>query len=71
MVSAAKINSFGAVVVAGPLSAVALEPVAVAFWSSGLTVSTPAYSKIRSSGEFATVLNFTVTELPPLRMFFA
>jgi hypothetical protein len=68
-VSAAKINSLGAVVVVGPLSAFALEPVAATLRSTGFMVSTPAYSKIRSSGELGTVLNITVTVLLPPEMF--
>lgn len=70
-VSAAKISSFGAVVVAGPLSAVALAPAAATLWSTGFEGSAPAYSKMRSSGKLATALSFTVTALLPPEMFLA
>ena len=56
--SAPKISSFTAVVVAAPLLAVAAVPNAPAVLSR---VETPAYSRMRTSGNAAGVLNVTVT----------
>jgi hypothetical protein len=65
MVSAPKISSLVAVVVAGPLLALLLLPTAAAVTSKGLTVSKPAYSNIRMSGKAAAWLKVTVTALLP------
>jgi hypothetical protein len=67
-VSAPKINSLGLVVVAAPLLALALLPVAAAVTSR---LVTPLYSTIRTSGYAAAWLNVTVTVLLPLAMFAA
>jgi hypothetical protein len=67
-VFAPKINSLGLAVVAGPLFAAVLFPLAPAFASS---VVTPRYSRIRTSGYAAAWLNCTVTVLAPATMFAA
>jgi len=67
-VFAPKINSFAPVVVAVPLFADALFPLAPAVTSS---VVTPRYSNIRTSGNAAAALNVTVTVLLPPTMFAA
>jgi len=67
-VFAPKINSFAPVVVAVPLLADALFPLAPAVTSS---VVTPRYSNIRTSGNAAAALNVTVTVLLPPTMFAA
>ena len=67
-VLAPKISSFAAVVVAAPLLAVALFPLAPAVTSNVLT---PLYSRIRTSGYVAAWLNVTVTVLLPPTMFAA
>jgi len=67
-VAAPKINSFAVVVVAGPLFAVPLFPLAPAVTSTALT---PWYSRIRTSGYSAVWLNITVTVLLPPLMFAA
>jgi hypothetical protein len=64
-VSAPKISSFAAVVVAAPLFAVPLFPLAPAVTSSVLT---PRYSRMRMSGYAAAWLNVTVTVLLPPTM---
>jgi hypothetical protein len=64
-VFAPKINSFAPVVVAAPLLADALLPLAPAVTSSAVT---PRYSKIRTSGNAAAWLNVTVTVLLPPTM---
>jgi hypothetical protein len=66
--SAPKISSLALVVVAAPLLAAALFPVAPAVTSR---VVTPLYSRIRISGNVAAWLNVTVTVLLPLKMFAA
>ena len=63
--SAPKINSFALVVVAAPLLAAVLLPLAPALASS---VVTPRYSRIRMSGSAAAWLNVTVTVLAPPTM---
>jgi hypothetical protein len=65
-VFAPKISSFATVVVAAPLLADALFPLAPAVTSS---VVTPRYSNIRTSGNAAAALNVTVTVLLPPTMF--
>ena len=73
-VSAATSRSFALVVVSGPASAVALLPTAAELPSSGLTVSTPLYSRILTSTSGAAALSLTVTVLPfaaAATMFFA
>jgi hypothetical protein len=67
-VLAPKISSLPLVVVAGPLLAMSLFPLAPAFASS---VVTPRYSRIRTSGYAAAWLNVTVTVLLPPPMFAA
>jgi hypothetical protein len=67
-VLAPKISSFATVVVAAPLLAVALFPLAPAVTS---TVLTPLYSRMRISGNTAAWLNVTVTVLLPPTMFAA
>jgi len=67
-VFAPKISSFATVVVAAPLLAAVLFPVAPAVTSS---VVTPRYSNIRTSGYAAAWLNVTVTVLPPPAIFAA
>ena len=67
-VLAPKINSLATVVVAAPLLAVVLLPLAPAVTSSAVT---PLYSKIRTSGYAAAWLNVTVTVLLPPTMFAA
>jgi hypothetical protein len=62
---APKINSLAALVVAGPLLVLTLFPVAAAVTSSTLT---PRYSSMRTSGNAAAWLNFTVTVLLPPAM---
>jgi hypothetical protein len=64
-VAAPKINSFALVVVAAPLFAAVLFPLAPDVTSS---VVTPRYSKIRTSGKAAAWLNVTVTVLFPPTM---
>jgi hypothetical protein len=64
--SAPKINSFALVVVAAPLLAAALLPLAPAVTSSAVT---PRYSRMRTSGYAAAWLNVTVTVLLPPTMF--
>src|SRR2546425_477695 len=67
-------RSFAYVVATGPLSVVALLPDAPAAASRGAFASIPLYSKIRTSGLVAAVLNVTVTALEPAgaaTMFFA
>jgi hypothetical protein len=66
IVSAAKISSFALVVVAAPLLALALLPLAPAVTSS---VVTPLYSRIRTSGYVAAWLNVTVTVFAPAATF--
>jgi hypothetical protein len=61
-VFAPKINSLALVVVAAPLLAAALLPLAPAVTSSAVT---PWYSRMRTSGNAAAVLNVTVTVLLP------
>jgi hypothetical protein len=63
--SAPKINSFALVVVAAPLFAAALLPLAPAVTSK---VVTPRYSRMRTSGNAAAWLNVTVTVLFPPTM---
>src|SRR6266481_2002626 len=60
IVFAPKINSLALVVVAEPLLAAALFPLAPTFAPS---VVTPRYSRIRTSGYIAAWLNVTVTVL--------
>jgi hypothetical protein len=62
---APKINSLATLVVAEPLFAVALFPLAPAVTS---TAFTPRYSSIRTSGNAAAALNVTVTVLVPPAM---
>jgi hypothetical protein len=62
---APKINSFALVVVAAPLFAAVLFPLAPAVTSSAVT---PRYSRIRISGNAAAWLNVTVTVLLPPAM---
>jgi hypothetical protein len=62
---APKINSLALVVVAAPLFALVLLPLAPAVTSS---VVTPRYSRMRTSGYAAAWLNVTVTVLLPLAM---
>jgi hypothetical protein len=64
-VLAPKSRSLALRVVAAPLSAAALLPVAVASTSNGLAGSNPLYSKMRMSGALAAGLNFTVTVFAP------
>src|SRR5580658_7887717 len=64
-VLAPKINSFALVVVAAPLLAAVLLPLAPAVTSSAVT---PLYSRIRMSGYAAAWLNVTVTVLLPPTM---
>jgi hypothetical protein len=59
-VFAAKINSLALLVVAAPLFAVELFPLAPAATSSAVT---PRYSRMRTSGDTAAWLNATVTLL--------
>src|SRR3984893_4421450 len=61
--SAPKISSLAKVVVAAPLLAEALLPVAAAVTSSGLLVSMPLYSRMRISAYAAALVNATVTVL--------
>src|ERR1700730_17514799 len=61
--SAPKIRSFALVVVAAPLLAEVLLPVAAAVTSKGLVVAIPLYSRMRISGYAAAVVNVTVTVL--------
>jgi hypothetical protein len=61
-VFAPKINSLALVVVAGPLFALALFPLAPAVTSTAVT---PRYSRMRTSGDAAGWLNVTVTVLAP------
>ena len=71
---AANSSSFGPVVVSGPLLLVAVLPDAPAVTSSGAAVSSPAYSRMRTSTQTAATLNLTVTEFAPASagaMFFA
>src|SRR5215813_7825531 len=63
VVSAAKRRSFAFVVVAEPLFATVLVPDACAVTSTGLTASSPLYSRIRTSGYAAAGENATVTAL--------
>jgi hypothetical protein len=65
-VLAPKINSLALVVVAAPLLAAVLLPLAPAVTSSAVT---PRYSRIRTSGKGAAWLNVTVTVLLPPTMF--
>ena len=65
-VFAPKINSFALVVVAAPLFAAALFPLAPAVTSRAVT---PRYSRMRISGDAAAWLNVTVTVLLPPAMF--
>jgi hypothetical protein len=67
-VFAPKINSFATVVVAAPLLAAVVVPLAPAVTSS---VVTPRYSRIRMSGNAAAWLNVTVTVFAPPTMFAA
>jgi hypothetical protein len=64
-ISAPKINSLALVVIAVPLLAVPLLPLAPAVASRVLT---PRYSRIRMSGYAAAWLNVTVTALLPPTM---
>jgi hypothetical protein len=65
-VFAPKINSFATVVVAAPLFAAALLPLAPAVTSGAVT---PRYSRMRISGYTAAWLNVTVTVLLPPTIF--
>jgi hypothetical protein len=65
-VFAPKINSLALVVVAAPLLAEALFPLAPAFTSTAVT---PRYSRMQISGYAAAALNVTVTVLLPPAMF--
>jgi len=71
VVPAPKINSLAEVVVAAPLFGVTLLPAAEAVASSGLSVSSPLYSRTRTSTMRAAWLNATVTVLLPPAMFLA
>ena len=64
--SAPKISSLADVVVAAPLLAVALLPLAPAVTSSD---ANPRYSRMRTSGNAAAWLKVTVTVLLPPAMF--
>ena len=68
---APKISSLAEVVVAEPLFAVVPLPAAPAVTSSGLVVSSPLYSSIRTSANAAAWLKVTVTVLLPAAMFLA
>jgi hypothetical protein len=65
-ISAPKISSFALVVVAAPLLALVLLPLAPAVTSSAVT---PRYSRMRTSGYDAAWLKVTVTVLLPAAMF--
>jgi hypothetical protein len=65
-VFAPKISSLALLVVAAPLLALALFPLAPAVISSAVT---PRYSRMRTSGYAAAWLNVTVTVLPPPAIF--
>jgi hypothetical protein len=67
-VFAPKINSLTLVVIAAPLLAEALFPLAPAVTSTAVT---PRYSRMRISGYAAAALNVTVTVLLPPTMFAA
>src|SRR4029453_1858286 len=56
-------STFGTVGVSDPLLVVVLEPVAPTPPTSGLTGSSPLYSRIRISGKDAATLKRTVTML--------
>src|ERR1035438_3861709 len=64
-ISAPKTNSLATVVVAAPLFAAVLLPLAPAVTS---TAFTPRYSRIRTSGDAAAWLNVTVTVFEPPTM---
>ena len=73
-VLAATSKSLRKVVVTAPLLLVAAVPLPATATSSGLMVSTPAYSAMRISGVAAAALNATVTVLllaVAAKMFFA
>src|ERR1700722_17393751 len=64
-ISAPNSRSVGLVVVAEPLLAVALLPLAAAVTSTGLLGSAPLYSVMRMSGNAAAAEKVTVTVFAP------
>jgi len=71
VIPAPTISSFADLVVAAPLLPVVPLPAAPAVTSSGLTVSNPLYSSMRTSTAAAALLKVTVTVLLPPTMFLA
>jgi hypothetical protein len=61
---AATNRSVSPTVVNAPLLLVVVVPVKAVVPSSGLTVSSPLYSRIRTSGKAVVALNATVTTFP-------
>ena len=69
LVPAPKISSLAAVVLTLPLFAAVPVPAAPTALSSGALGSSPLYSRIRTSGYAAALLNVTVTVVLPPAMF--